>query len=44
MLCVKRTIWGIGERNEGNADNKGGNMRNEIGMQVRRINERIQGI
>ena len=24
--------WGIGERNEGNAENKGENARNEMGM------------
>ena len=35
---------GIGERNELNAENKGGNARNGMGMGVRRINVGMRGI
>ena len=39
-----KSTWGTGERNEGNADNKGGNARNEMSMQVQRISVGIRGI
>ena len=35
---------GIGERNEGNADSKGANARNEMGMRVQRISVGMRGI
>ena len=35
---------GIGERNEANAENKGGNARNGMGMRVRRTSVGMQGI
>ena len=34
---------GIGERNEGNAENRGGNARNEMGMRLRGINVGLPG-
>ena len=36
--------WGIGEQNERNAENKGGNARDGMGMWMQRISMRMQGI
>ena len=34
---MQKPKWGIAQRNEGNAENKGGNARNRMGMRVRGI-------
>ena len=42
--CLQKPKWGIGEQNEGIAENKGGNARNEMGMWVQRISVGMWGI